>query len=63
MFKDKVSVMIKGLKELRAELRSSIDNKCVYEAGGNLISGAIGTRGISKSEIEELKEIAKQEAK
>ena len=39
------------------ELRMAMDHKCVYEAGGNLLSQALSSKTMSKNEIEELKEI------
>ena len=62
--KEKATDMIKFLKEIKQELRDAIDKKCVYEAGGgNLLSMAGSNKTVSKNELEELKEIAKQDAK
>ena len=63
LLKSKINENIKHLKSFKTEIRQSIDYKCVYEAGANIMSQAITSKSVSRNEIAELKEIEKQEAK
>lgn len=51
------------MKSFKTEIRQSIDYKCVYEAGANIMAQAITSKSVSRNEIAELKEIERQEAK